>query len=648
MDAEKLICDILNKYYIPKDDSIVSEKLKSYASDGVEGKAFYDECLKFVAIYWLKKILETETDRKLVEKAILQIIVLYLELRDFVNAFYYMEIYVGSRYSEADRINRCRSELEDALRSISDYAKKKNQNNIILYLLDALDYIDYHNISFLDKRSKDCLVLDYSFTVTPYTSSSIRSMFCHEKVIENEFYKKGLMDENNSILLSELKKRNYDFLYLSPENKYLFADKYATKKGRAVSASLLNWMLIREICDAQRPTVFLCHEIYSTHPPFIGGTYKGDEPIMIQGYDYRSAFQKKSGHEYISGQMEFLYTVIDDSKIDVYMSDHGGAANNADKYHTTFMVRNGKLSGNENRLFSYYDFSQLICALIDDSREEYNKAFSDLYVSIEDEDYYNYSRYVNSVVWGFCDLNFLMAYRGVHTKDGVYLKRRDGKTFYHRVTRNGMLNSENLINEMPFEEKAKLDKAAGDFFADMNNDHLKWAKVVYEYAVPNYRKRIKEIRNKLTKTLKQLLSSNKVAIRGGGKHTEELLKLINGYSNIVCIIDNNKTGDINGIPICAEKDIHQYLYDFILISSYKFRNEFIKGCRQYCKSDQIIDLYYKLEERGYNIHQNFFGDEKIEVCDFYGSPEADQMKRDIIKQMENMKEYEKNINSILS
>lgn len=635
MDAEKLISDILNKYNISEDKSIVAEKLKEYPRDGVEGKSYYNECLEFVAIYWLKKSLEIATDEELVNKILLQIIASYLKLRDFVNAFYYMEIYIRSGHTEADKIRNCKREIEVALRKISDYIKKKNLNNIIIYLMDAVDYIDYLNIPFLKGRSDSCLVFEHSYTVTPYTSSSIRSMFCHEKVMENEFYKKGLMDEYNSILLSELKCRGYAFKYLSPENKYLFADTYVSEKGCAVSASLLNWMLIREICDTLVPTVFLCHEIYSTHPPFIGGTYDDNITITIQGYDYRSRIQKESGFAYVSGQMEFAHAMIGDSLIDIYMSDHGGSAKIGDKYHTTFMVRNGRLRGRERRLFSYFNFSKLLCALIDDSKEEFDLAFSDSYVPIEDEDYYNYGRYINSVVWNFCKLDFLMAYRGVHTKDGAYIKRRDGKSYYYRVLQNGILNSVNEIDTLDWEEKSQFEVATGTFFADMNNEHLKWAKVVYDYVVPNYLNRMEKIKKETTQILTQLFSSNNIAIRGGGKHTEELLKIINDHSNIVCIIDNGKSDNMDGIPICKQSDIHKYKYDMIFISSYIYREEFIEECRQYCDYNRIIDIYQILEERGYSIHQGFYGDELIELCDFYGSPEAEQMKQDIIKQMES-------------
>lgn len=39
-----------------------------------------------------------------------------------------------------------------------------------------------------------------------------------------------------------------------------------------------------------------------------------------------------------------------------------------------------------------------------------------------------------------------MAYRGVHTKDAAYIKRRDGKSYYYRVLKKGVLNSVNEIN----------------------------------------------------------------------------------------------------------------------------------------------------------------------------------------------------------
>ena len=136
----------------------------------------------------------------------------------------------------------------------------------------------------------------------------------------------------------------------------------------------------------------------------------------------------------------------------------------------------------------------------------------------------------------------------------------------------------------------------------MNNEHLKWSKVAYDYVVLNYYNRIEKIKKETIKILMQLFGSHKVAIQGAGKHTEELLKLIDVHRNIVCIIDNGRNGNMYDIPICKESNIHQYKYDLILISSYVYREEFIKVCRKYCDYDQIIDIYQILEQRGYFIH----------------------------------------------
>lgn len=96
------------------------------------------------------------------------------------------------------------------------------------------------------------------------------------------------------------------------------------------------------------------------------------------------------------------------------------------------------------------------------------------------------------------------------------------------------------------------------------------------------------------------LSGKRVVIKGAGKHTRELLKIMDYNINILGIIDNKvKQGSIEGIPI-LDDEFMSLKPDVILISSFYQRSSMKYDVMKYSNRVEIYDLY------DHGIEREFF------------------------------------------
>jgi len=105
------------------------------------------------------------------------------------------------------------------------------------------------------------------------------------------------------------------------------------------------------------------------------------------------------------------------------------------------------------------------------------------------------------------------------------------------------------------------------------------------------------------------ITGKKVVIRCGGKHTEELLKIIN-TNNVIGIWDANYTCDtILGLPCFhSAEDVIELNPNAILISSYKYKDDILNELRSLCINAEIIEPYSECFSLGMEYPYEFFRD----------------------------------------
>lgn len=112
-----------------------------------------------------------------------------------------------------------------------------------------------------------------------------------------------------------------------------------------------------------------------------------------------------------------------------------------------------------------------------------------------------------------------------------------------------------------------------------------------EYKIKEKKNHIEKRKKLVYKLLLKDLEGKRVAIKGAGLHTQELIKLMNGKINFVFIVANDiKMSDRTaGIPI--RREFKPQDVDVIIISSFKYRDQMKMELLEYQDKVEIYDIY---------------------------------------------------------
>jgi len=114
-----------------------------------------------------------------------------------------------------------------------------------------------------------------------------------------------------------------------------------------------------------------------------------------------------------------------------------------------------------------------------------------------------------------------------------------------------------------------------------------------------------KIRKTFQETLDAIPPDAKVAIRGGGEHTNTLLEYFSlDQKQVVGIFDRKKVVDTQcGYPCFSAKDLPNAGCDAVIVSSFYYRKEILEELR--CLKIQVIDPYRELEKQGIKLIASF-------------------------------------------
>lgn len=120
----------------------------------------------------------------------------------------------------------------------------------------------------------------------------------------------------------------------------------------------------------------------------------------------------------------------------------------------------------------------------------------------------------------------------------------------------------------------------------------------------------KEIENCITDILSEIDEKSRIIIRGGGIHTEQLLKMIDKKYrqeklNIIAVVDDAMQGrTIYGIPVVSRAQGQVMDYDMVMVSSFTYAKEM---CLDYdAEKIKVWNLYDDLLKRGYALEAPFY------------------------------------------
>ncbi|MDR2569458.1 MAG: hypothetical protein LBD23_04045 [Oscillospiraceae bacterium] len=582
-------------YYNPYND-IVHDNVKLSGSYSFELKKIYYERIIFKLFY----------------------------IKDFVSVEKYIAEYL-SLYSE-NTIDYAGAwaETSTLLDKIKKVMSERKEKDIVMLWLDMLERgFDNENMPFLKGISEKALVFENAYTVAPYTSSTLRTIFTKTKPVDDASFKIKNIAKENSPLIKNLELSGIGFRYYGYSNIMDSTLKSKFYADRVTPSSIILWNAVKDMLNSDKANFYLLHLLPESHDPCLSVDLDYSD---IYNYGERLSVALR----YLDKQLKFYSTLLPEKSVKIYMSDHGRTT--IKEFQPILKVVGEKIHRKtETRLFSYIDFDKLIRYIVCPEDFNYNELFRD-FAEIQDIDHTSgsflmkrLSFFAEQVPIRYICGRYSFAYRGVITEDDIYIRYNDGREFYRKHRNDGIL--------FTVERLEYLREITGTKKCDIENEDIfKYSRYLYKI-LEKYHTRVGDYEERKTAVLQKLftdLENVNAAIYIGGNNCLYLLQRVGPeyFKNINYIIDTNPDclGSKMGIPVIELSQTEKYNID--LIVTINFQNQYpsseLDGLN--CK---IINIYDYLEEHGVKCTRDFWYYE-FEKEDFdIGFPKYEVLKGEL-------------------
>lgn len=434
-------------------------------------------------------------EKKQIEIAYQNIIASYIKMRDFLNAFQWIERYKKFNSDDGVRYEAFQKDCEKLLSEIQQKIQEKNMPHVVCNWIDAMMPKGLQHAPFLMKQSKEGVYFENAYTFSPYTSANFYTLNTGKKVIEDVWNPQMCFSKENSKLLHELDRKGYRFKYcgqhflakLSGENlcdSFHVSHCVVGPDSYYVPMTLWKWDCLQMMIDAQCPLFIMIH-IMETHTPFVSGLLEHQPDLRsvcpfpfdlpIKEEESIRWEQWKNANEYVDKEIEWYSRFDSSNQINMYMSDHGLVLPKEDYYDNlsqiVFIINGENIKAHKyNSVFSNFFFSDIVNDIVNDSWDfsKYEKE----YAIIEMIPPYNRG-YINNFVDKYYACNDTLCidiglskkiYRSLRE---YYVLYETGEEKYYCDDLLGMKTDEEIQSR-----KRELRELVGTQFIDVNKNEM--------------------------------------------------------------------------------------------------------------------------------------------------------------------------------
>lgn len=544
--------------------------------------------------------------------------------KDFIGLFENIQKYMIEVEHQSEIIS-FRNEIHNLLYEIKNEIRNKKNERIVIQLMDSLMPFELEDMPYLESVTKSSLVFENAYTVTPWTKATYFTLFCKKKAIDDNIYDKDYkigIKQENSIFLKILEDNNYTFKHFGEpvaiiDQAYNY-DVSNSSEHKLISVS--QWNALNQLVNEVDNTVYWIHSMESHASYSSLRTENKIYEIASAGSDGErlARVNRETALISLDEQISFFDWFLSESDIKIYMSDHGKFTQNM--FQTVCFVKGNDIPKMKiEKTFSYYNFDLLIKYLLKYNEVSLEDIISD-YAIIQDIDAYGVKRINEHLKLDLVYYGSLLGKKGIATSSDLYIKWNDDTEYYY-------VKPDFKFNKIGFAQyKSRIDYLK-KIYEECNiklleNDYLLRNSKIME-CVGRYKERFKQLKGQCEVKLRELCESipkdKIVAIRGGGEHTCELLKVIQHQINIKYIIDLELNDLIyygDEYEYLLPRDMEKYNIDIVIVSSFRYREEMKKELQE--KGYDYIDIYDWLRKNNIYLNQPFYGGHFLEKEDIVG------------------------------
>lgn len=361
--------------------------------------------------------------------------------RDYITSEKFIRKYIELGFDDEERYACFLMEWQTMLEEIRKKICERDKRDLIINWIDAFSRERMENCNYLKRMAGENTDLKKAYTVLPWTTWSMKTIFMGKKPLEDKLFHYGKITLNNSILLQEIKKRKYIFRYIGPRmlQKKLFSRRYNGSREMMeseISSTYYYWKMLCLLATKKRSLCLLVHEVFSTHPPYFSPELKYCE---LGNGENVGEDQKKISCQYFDRQIEWFGGFLNDNICQIYMGDHGDTYSvpNYDylnkRTNIMFIVKNATRTITETaRFFSLENMGKMIGYIMDWSDISEEMLCSD-YTVVENFDRYDkgrIDRLLNEQKDKYSNYRNWMQFRAIRTETDLLVRYANGQDWY--------------------------------------------------------------------------------------------------------------------------------------------------------------------------------------------------------------------------
>lgn len=432
-------------------------------------------------------------------KIIKKLIGEYLHIRDFTDAFHYIQVLEENNASEFLSYKELRHKIEEEFDRLKD--RIDGTEHIVINWIDALRADEVTNMPFVNKLRNQGINFENAHTVAPYTSATLKTIFKGELYLDGKLFEiENIGELEDSKLYKLITGEGYSFRYIGAKeplgiffNAKTCAWFQLGTRGYEIASTIWQWELLIELDNCNDRSIILVHNMAETHAPNINGIqknykhvdekdiyklYKGDDKVGL------SELQKQicQSQQYLDIQLKFYYKIYENIRYHIFMSDHGqyrGEQPVCFQGHTHilfFILGHGIYPKNEKRIFSIVKFPQIIECLLKNNQKKIIDC-TDEYAMIQSDDCYCDKVFERFYVNPNAYKEFYVQHRGVIGLEDSYLGMISGEEYYFKKGIKG-----NLIDSADAQERIReMKELAGNKYIDIfKHDKYAFSRKMYQ------------------------------------------------------------------------------------------------------------------------------------------------------------------------
>lgn len=528
---------------------------------------------------------------------------------DFVTLKKCVELISSNDNIKTDRYTSFYKAVQQLLDEVEIKLSNRQSKDVMMYWLDALEYGEDQSVEFLKSLDDTSLVCDNMYTVTPFTSTTYRTLMTGKTVVDDQNYKIEKIGEHNSNFIKMLKENGYQYRYYGnlqiPEQNVCSRNLYSVY----TPISMLIWDAVMDILESEKPLFCMLHEVLQTHNPFISFDLEGEEYVGceehpgVQTESEKLIAQKQimPSRKYVDKQLKFWNEILPGQMFKIYMSDHGHTT--FGRFHPMFKVQQSNLKPlHINNLLSYVSFSWIIESILKEDIDQLVKSECQS-VIVQDIPFYNKDvvKMILDNIEEF-EATYWSGYQGIITKEDIFIKYNDGAELYVGNRKNKKKFSQEHISKL----RKLLHTNCTDVYKESK---FKDSRLIFN-AIKHRNVDLMDKRIRIILDLFRSFGNQRIALRGGGIHTIRLLMILPDevIENICCIIDKDKecyAGTL-GFPIWTMDELSKDKIDKVVISSFDFDQIWKKELSNYLDKAQVVSIYDYLETQGVICQKEFY------------------------------------------